>query len=84
MKDSNRNLRFFLGVVILTVGLLSVGMFPSNANKTTRDNGNRRKTPKCRNLGQRNSSGSLRFTVMNLSMLWISQSRASNRGLTVM
>jgi hypothetical protein len=40
MKDSKYNHRFFLGLVVLTAGLLSVGILPSNASKSIRSNRN--------------------------------------------
>src|SRR4030095_3580740 len=36
MKNSNSNLRFLLGLVVLIAGLSSVGIFPSNASKRSR------------------------------------------------
>lgn len=42
MKNSDSNLRFFLGLVVLTAGLLSVGIFPSNASKGISNNQNPR------------------------------------------
>ena len=40
MKDSNSNLRFFLGLLVLTAGLASVGILPSKASKSIQSNGN--------------------------------------------
>lgn len=40
MKDSNYHHRFFLGIVVLVVGLSTVGIFPSNANKRPRREAN--------------------------------------------
>jgi hypothetical protein len=40
MKDSNANFRFFLGLLVLTVGLSYVGISPSKASKDIRSNRN--------------------------------------------